>query len=103
MTSGLAYLASRRFVLHRGLAASSLLVDGGLTHVKLADFGRARRVSADDCYVADDAEIILVKWAAPEVLSQLRYSSRSDVWALGVVLWQASRILSLQVQKSCVE
>jgi len=90
LTAAVAYLASLRYVLHRGLSASSIVVDDSLTRVKLSDFSRARRVSADDCYVADDSELVSVKWAAPEVLSQLRYSSRSDVWAVGVVLWEAS-------------
>ena len=96
VTAGVAYLASFRYVLHRAVSASSFVVIDGCSNgearcrVKLTDFSRARRVSADDCYMADGTELLLVKWAAPEVLSQLRYSSRSDVWALGIVLWQAS-------------
>jgi len=97
VTSAVAYLASLRYVVHRSLSASSIVVvvSGGghtQTRVKLADFSRARRVGADDCYVADDTELVSVKWAAPEVLSHLRYSSRSDVWAVGVVLWEASTV-----------
>jgi len=96
VTAGVAYLASLRYVLHRAVSASSFVVIDACSdsdarcRVKLTDFSRARRVSADDCYMADGTELLLVKWAAPEVLSQLRYSSRSDVWALGIVLWQAS-------------
>ena len=95
VTAAVAHLASLRYVLHRGLSASSFVVaDDARPVVKLTDFSRARRVSADDSYTADDRELVAVKWAAPEVLSQLHYSSRSDVWAAGVVLWQASPALT---------
>ena len=100
VTAAVAYLASLRYVLHRAVSASSFVVasdSGAQCRVKLTDFSRARRVSADDCYVADSTELVLIKWAAPEVLSQLHYSSRSDVWALGVVLWEASQTLSLSL------
>jgi len=95
VTAAVAYLASLRYVLHRRLSTTSIVVADSLTRVKLTDFSQARRVSADDCYLADDTELVAVKWAAPEVLSQLRYSSHSDVWAVGVVLWEASLRSSL--------
>ena len=37
---------------------------------------------------ADGSEDVIVRWAAPEVLLESRYSSKSDVWALGVVVWE---------------
>ena len=37
---------------------------------------------------ASGSEDVLVRWAAPEVLLESRYSSKSDVWALGVVVWE---------------
>ena len=119
LAAGVTYLASLRYVLHRAVSASAFVVCTTAGHcgprVKLTDFSRARRVSADDSYTADGSELIAVKWAAPEVLSQLHYSSRSDVWALAVVLWQvtaphthtASLFLSLTTmiyrQQHCLE
>ena len=92
VTAAVAHLASLRYVLHRNLSASSFVVvsDSRPPRVKLTDFTQARQVSADDRYTADGGELLAVKWAAPEVLTQLQYSTRSDVWAVGVVLWQAS-------------
>lgn len=94
LAAGVTYLASLRYVLHRAVSASAFVVCTTAGHcgprVKLTDFSRARRVSADDSYTADGSELVAVKWAAPEVLSQLHYSSRSDVWALAVVLWQVT-------------
>ena len=81
------YLDSAHYILHRDIAARSFLVTGHSTCVKLADFGRARYVHDDD-YEASSSEMISVKWASPEVLARSRYSTRSDVWATGVVMWE---------------
>ena len=37
---------------------------------------------------ASGSEDVLVRWAAPEVLLESRYSTKSDVWSLGVVVWE---------------
>jgi serine/threonine protein kinase len=56
-------------------------------HIRLGDFGRARSL-VDDEYMGDQSEKIFVLWAAPEVLTDVRYSTKSDVWALAVVFWE---------------
>lgn len=84
--SAMQYLENIRYMLHRDLAARNFLVDNDL-NVKLADFGRARIV-LDDVYQAARTEKICIKWAAPEVLIHSRYSTKSDVWSFGVVLWE---------------
>lgn len=86
VTSAMQYLESQRYMLHRDLAARSFLVTEDMC-VKLSYFVRARYVT-DDYYQAPREERISVKWASPEVLVESCYSSKSDVWALGVVLWQ---------------
>jgi serine/threonine protein kinase len=80
------YLESRRFMLHRDLAARNFLVTEEFC-VKLADFGRARYVF-DDSYQAPRNEKICIKWSPPEVLLDSVYSTKSDVWAMGVVFWE---------------
>jgi len=80
------YLESLHYMLHRDLAARNFLVDD-LLRIKLADFGRARLVS-DDYYQAPGTEKICIKWASPEVLIYSHYSTKSDVWALGIVFWE---------------
>ena len=73
-------------MLHRDLAARSFLVTEDMC-IKLSYFVRSRYVT-DDYYQAPREERIPVKWASPEVLVESCYSTKSDVWALGVVLWQ---------------
>lgn len=55
--------------------------------MKLGKFDRARHV-VDDNYQAPSSEEVMIRWAAPEVLSSSTYSTKSDVWSLGVVLWE---------------
>ena len=62
-------------------AARNCLV-GKRNVVKVGDFGLARHV-ADDEYTASEGTKFPIKWAAPEVISHARFSSKSDVWSYG--------------------
>ncbi|XP_023930522.1 tyrosine-protein kinase SRK3-like [Lingula anatina] len=86
IASALKYLERQRYILHRDVAARNVLLNESF-HAKLADFGMARYVE-DDRYRACKNEKISVKWAAPEVLEEAVYSTKSDVWAFGIFLWE---------------
>ncbi|XP_023656564.2 cytoplasmic tyrosine-protein kinase BMX isoform X2 [Paramormyrops kingsleyae] len=79
------YLERQQFI-HRDLAARNCLVHKNLT-VKVSDFGMARYVM-DDQYTSSAGTTFPVRWSAPEVLSYTRFSSKSDVWAFGVLMWE---------------
>lgn len=86
ITKGMDYLASRRCI-HRDLAARNILV--GKDYVmKIADFGLARSVHEVDYYRKTTDGRLPVKWLAIEALFDRVYTTQSDVWAYGILLWE---------------
>lgn len=65
-------------------AARNCLV-GERNVVKVADFGLARFV-VDDEYTASEGTKFPIKWAAPEVITHAKFSSKSDVWSFGELI-----------------
>ncbi|XP_031564782.1 fibroblast growth factor receptor 2-like isoform X2 [Actinia tenebrosa] len=91
VADGMAYLASEK-IIHRDLAARNVLVGEGLS-CKVTDFGMAKDVSNDDIYVRTTEGRLPVKWTAIEALTGSgEYTTKSDVWSFGVVLYEICTI-----------
>lgn len=83
---GMEYLASRK-VLHGDLAARNiLLADNNI--IKICDFGLAKSVYKDENYLKKENGPLPIKWMAIESIRDRIFSTQSDVWSFGIVVWE---------------
>jgi len=85
--AGITYVAETRKIVHRDLAARNLLVTRGdpeRFRVKIADFGLSR----DNYYQLQLTSVVAPLWSAPEALSKAMYTTASDVYSFGSVMYE---------------
>ena len=83
---GMAYLSDLK-IIHRDLAARNCMLDHDLV-VKISDFGLARDTFQEPYTMMSRDKRLPIRWMAPEINKTLKYSTATDVWAFGVVLWE---------------
>ncbi|XP_060035382.1 NT-3 growth factor receptor isoform X1 [Erinaceus europaeus] len=111
IASGMVYLASQHFV-HRDLATRNCLVGANLL-VKIGDFGMSRDVYSTDYYrggprhkgpfgvswqwqsltapappAVGGHTMLPIRWMPPESIMYRKFTTESDVWSFGVILWE---------------
>eukprot|EP00729_Bicosta_minor_P015328 gene15327-34621_t len=95
VTAGMVYLSSKSIV-HRALAAHSVMVGDTIDDIKLSRFGRSRDVYLSDEYVSTAPAALsnavqhseFVRWMSPEAIRDQAFSYASDVWSAAVVFYE---------------
>ncbi|KAM9804584.1 ephrin type-A receptor 6-like [Neosynchiropus ocellatus] len=87
IASGMKYLSDMGYV-HRDLAARNILVNSNLV-CKVSDFGLSRVLEDDPeaAYTTTGGKIP-IRWTSPEAISYRKFSSASDAWSYGIVMWE---------------
>ncbi|XP_046711576.1 ALK tyrosine kinase receptor isoform X2 [Silurus meridionalis] len=86
---GCQYLEENQFI-HRDIAARNcLLTCKGLGRVaKIGDFGMARDIYRASYYRKGGRAMLPVKWMPPEAFMEGIFTSKTDTWSFGVLLWE---------------
>ncbi|CAB1353392.1 unnamed protein product [Coregonus sp. 'balchen'] len=87
IAAGMKYLSDMSYV-HRDLAARNVLVNSNLD-CKVSDFGLSRVLEDDPegTYTTSGGKIP-IRWTAPEAIAYRKFTSASDVWSFGIVMWE---------------
>ncbi|KAM6150429.1 ephrin type-A receptor 5 isoform 9-T9 [Erethizon dorsatum] len=87
IAAGMKDLSDMGYV-HRDLAARNILINSNLV-CKVSDFGLSR-VLEDDAEAAYTTRggKIPIRWTAPEAIAFRKFTSASDVWSYGIVMWE---------------
>jgi serine/threonine protein kinase len=74
-------------VVHSDIAARNVLLTYS-REIKIADFGLSRQLYKSNMYIKRKIEPVPWKWMAVESLTDMQFSTQSDIWSFGVCLWE---------------
>ncbi|XP_023208278.1 ALK tyrosine kinase receptor isoform X3 [Xiphophorus maculatus] len=89
IAKGCHYLEENQFI-HRDIAARNCLLTckGPGRVAKIGDFGMARDIYRASYYRKGGRAMLPVKWMPPEAFMEGIFTSKTDTWSFGVLLWE---------------
>uniref|UniRef100_A0A3P8RLL6 Tyrosine-protein kinase receptor n=1 Tax=Amphiprion percula TaxID=161767 RepID=A0A3P8RLL6_AMPPE len=89
IAKGCQYLEENQFI-HRDIAARNCLLTckGPGRVAKIGDFGMARDIYRASYYRKGGRAMLPVKWMPPEAFMEGIFTSKTDTWSFGVLLWE---------------
>ncbi|KAJ9585160.1 hypothetical protein L9F63_003051, partial [Diploptera punctata] len=90
---GMSHLEKKQ-ITHRDLAARNVLIDENKV-LKISDFGLSR----NGIYINTKRKKVPLRWLSVEAMRDNLYSSKSDVWAFAIVLWEIGTLDGKRLEK----
>ncbi|CAF0817135.1 unnamed protein product [Rotaria sp. Silwood1] len=91
MTKGINHLHTHtKPIIHRDIKSLNVFMTGRSQDilVKIGDFGLAKIRHETSCQSSKNTSVGTLPWKAPELLKMGKHTEASDVYALGIVLWE---------------
>ena len=57
----------------------------------------AKYIEKGNFYIGDGDQDMPIHWMSPESLNNYKYSTKSDVWSFGVVIWEILTLGNLEL------
>lgn len=84
LISAVSYLHNTLHIVHRDIKTENIMIDSNM-NIRLIDFGFARFVSLPNQFMTTNCGSFA--YASPELISRQPYTSASDIWSLGIVIY----------------
>ncbi|XP_049867543.1 lymphokine-activated killer T-cell-originated protein kinase [Pectinophora gossypiella] len=102
IASALDYLHTKMQILHGDMKSYNILVNGNFMVCKLCDFGVTLPLDEYGVFDKEKAGKAVYfgteAWSAPEVINGGEITSKTDVWSLGLTLWEMMALLPPHTQ-----
>jgi len=90
---GMQHMSNQRFV-HKDLACRNVMLTSRL-ELKISHMALARDVYASEYVIMNNQSALPLRWLSPEAALEADYSTKSDVWAYGVFMWEVFHLANL--------
>ncbi|KAJ8705067.1 hypothetical protein PYW08_012387 [Mythimna loreyi] len=106
VAGALDYLHTKLQLLHGDIRSYNILVEGNFDKCELCDFTSAAPLDGNGVFDKEKAGLavypgIKSRWSAPEVIREGEVSSKTDIWSLGLTLWETMTLVPPHAVPGC--